>query len=73
MGTLFIPMFVAGLVMLGKSPDLKDVADINLADRIRDNPAGQDDELTPFILIRDIGDAEAEDYVPLVAVDKPEH
>jgi len=39
------------------------VADDNLAERIRDNPAGQDDELTPFIIIRDIGDAEAEAFV----------
>jgi len=59
--------------VLGKSPDLADVADINLADRIRDNPAGQDDELTPFILIRDIGDGEAEPFVPLVAIEKPSH
>ena len=59
--------------VLGKSPDLAEVADANLAERIRDNPAGQDDELTPFILIRDIGDAEAEPFVPLVAIDKPEH
>ena len=57
--------------VLGKSPDLSEVADENLADRIRDNPSGQDDELTPFILIRDIGDAEAEEFVPLVAIEKP--
>ena len=35
-----------------------------LADYIKDNPAGQDDECTPFVLIRDIGDAEAEKFVP---------
>ena len=29
--------------------------------------------LTPFILIRDIGDAEAEPFVPLVAIEKPTH
>ncbi|MBR2320085.1 MAG: coenzyme F420-0:L-glutamate ligase [Clostridia bacterium] len=57
--------------VLGKSPDLAEVADANLAERIRDNPAGQDDELTPFILIRDIGDDEAEEFVPLVAIEKP--
>jgi hypothetical protein len=57
--------------VLGKSPDLAEVEDANLAERIRDNPAGQDDELTPFILIRDIGDAEAEEFVPLVAIEKP--
>ena len=59
--------------VLGKSPDLAEVEDSNLAERIRDNPAGQDDELTPFILIRDIGDAEAELFVPLVAIEKPTH
>ena len=57
--------------VLGKSPDLAEVENANLAERIRDNPAGQDDELTPFILIRDIGDAEAEEFVPLVAIEKP--
>lgn len=57
--------------ILAKSPDLSEVADANLAERIRDNPAGQDDELTPFIIIRDIGDAEAEEFVPLVAIEKP--
>jgi hypothetical protein len=57
--------------VLGKSPDLKDVPDEALAERIRDNPSGQDDELTPFIIIRDIGDAEAEPFVPLVALDAP--
>ena len=59
--------------VLGKSPDLNETPDVELADRIRDNPAGQDDELTPFILIRDIGDAEAEPFVPLVAIEKPTH
>ena len=59
--------------ILGKSSDLADTADANLAERIRDNPAGQDDELTPFILVRDIGDSEAEPFVPLVAVDGPTH
>ena len=42
-----------------------------LADLIRDNPAGQDDELTPFIIVRDIGDREAQPYVPVKALDKP--
>lgn len=57
--------------ILGKSPDLYERGDANLAELIRDNPAGQDDELTPFIIIRDIGDAEAEPYVPLKAIDGP--
>ena len=59
--------------ILAKSPDLAEVADENLAERIRDNPAGQDDELTPFIIIRDIGDAEAQPYVPPVEVEGPTH
>jgi len=59
--------------ILGKSPDLDEKTDKQLADLIRDNPAGQDDELTPFIIIRDIGDGEAEPYVPMEAVDGPTH
>ena len=59
--------------VLGKSPDLATVADGNLADRIRDNPAGQDDELTPFIIVRDIGDKPAQPFTPLVAIEKPAH
>lgn len=59
--------------ILAKSPDLAGVADENLAERIRDNPAGQDDELTPFIIIRDIGDAEAQPYIPPVEVAGPTH
>lgn len=57
--------------VLGKSPDLSAVPDSLLADSIRDNPAGQDDELTPFILVRDIGDAEAQPYEEMVAIDGP--
>ena len=57
--------------ILGKSPDLADRTDEQLAELIRDNPAGQDDELTPFILVRDIGDAPAEPYVPMKAIDGP--
>jgi len=59
--------------ILGKSPDLGEREDLWLADLIRDNPAGQDDELTPFVIVRDIGDAEAEEYEPLVAVEGPTH
>lgn len=57
--------------ILGKSPDLCDREDLWLADLIRDNPAGQDDELTPFVIVRDIGDGQAEEYEPLVAVEGP--
>lgn len=57
--------------ILGCSPDLEGRTEDSLAELIRDNPAGQDDELTPFILVRDIGDAPAEDYVPLTPVEPP--
>jgi hypothetical protein len=57
--------------VLGCSPDLADRTGTQLAELIRDNPAGQDDELTPFIIVRDIGDAEAEPYVPPKEVAPP--
>ena len=38
--------------LLGKSGQLKDWTDQSLLDLIRDNPAGQDRQLTPFVLIR---------------------
>lgn len=57
--------------ILGTSPDLADRPVAFLEELIRDNPAGQDDELTPFIIIRDIGDAPAEPYEPLKAIDPP--
>jgi F420-0:gamma-glutamyl ligase-like protein len=38
--------------LLGKSDTLKQVPNRELSSMIRDNPAGQSDELTPFILIR---------------------
>ncbi|HPU57974.1 MAG TPA: F420-0--gamma-glutamyl ligase [Candidatus Avimonas sp.] len=58
--------------LLGRSPSLKDKSDEFLSELIKDNPAGQDDELTPFILIRDIGDAPAEPYKPVQYVSKEE-
>ena len=58
------------VVILGRSKSLKSVPMEVLADYIKDNPAGQDDECTPFILIRDIGDDNAENYVPKKAVVK---
>ena len=58
------------VVILGRSKSLKSVPMEVLADYIKDNPAGQDDECTPFILIRDIGDDDAENYVPKKAVVK---
>lgn len=53
--------------ILGKTPALALLGDDFLADSVRDNPAGQDDELTPFIIIRDIKDNEAQPYVPMKA------
>ncbi|HBT65707.1 MAG TPA: F420-0--gamma-glutamyl ligase [Ruminococcaceae bacterium] len=57
--------------ILGRSPSLQDKPDEFLAEMIRDNPAGQDDELTPFVIVRDIGDAPAEPYKPVEALDHP--
>lgn len=50
--------------VLGKSDVLKDIPNAKLAARIEDNPAGQDNELTPFIIIRDITGKEPEPYTP---------
>ena len=55
--------------ILGKSDDLEGKSDDFLKELIRDNPAGQDDELTPFIIIRDIKDKEAQPYVPMKAIE----
>ncbi|WP_416201260.1 MAG: F420-0--gamma-glutamyl ligase [Thermocaproicibacter melissae] len=38
--------------LLGKSDTLKQIPNQELCSMIKDNPAGQEDELTPFILIR---------------------
>lgn len=38
--------------LFGKSDSLKDVNNEHLINIIRDNPAGQSDELTPFIILR---------------------
>lgn len=38
--------------IFGKSDSLKDVNNEHLINIIRDNPAGQSDELTPFIILR---------------------
>ena len=56
------------VVILGRSKSLESIPMEILADYIRDNPAGQDDECTPFILIRNIGDEEAENYIPKKAI-----
>lgn len=44
--------------LLGKGEQLKDWDDKDLLGLIKDNPAGQDLELTPFILIREVKDGE---------------
>lgn len=56
--------------ILGRSNDLDAKSEGFLSELIRDNPAGQDDELTPFIIIRDIGDSEAEPYVPVKPIEE---
>lgn len=50
--------------ILGKCKMLKDISDEDLAAYIRDNPAGQDDEMTPFIIIRDITGQKSQPYTP---------
>lgn len=40
--------------IFGKSDSLTDISDNHLINVIRDNPAGQSDELTPFIILREI-------------------
>ena len=59
--------------ILGCSKDLKLLTDQKLSKLIFDNPAGQDDECTPFIIIRDLKGREAEYHEPMVAIDKPKH
>lgn len=56
--------------ILGTSKNLKELTTEYLCETVRDNPAGQDDELTPFIIIRDIKDAPAQPYVPMKARDE---
>ena len=51
--------------ILGRSDDLDFVSGERLGDLVRDNPAGQDDELTPFILVRDLAGREPQPYVPM--------
>lgn len=57
------------VVILGSSTSLKDIPEKTLKEYIRDNPAGQDDECTPFILIRDIKDEKEESYVAKKAIE----
>ena len=58
-------------VILGCSSNLNHLSKERLSQMISDNPAGQDDECTPFILIRDIGQNSAEPYVPIEAILAP--
>ena len=50
--------------ILGKANVLNGISDETLAALIYDNPAGQDDECTPFIIIRDITGKKPEPYTP---------
>lgn len=50
--------------ILGKANALNDISNATLAALIEDNPAGQDDECTPFIIIRDITGKKPEPYIP---------
>lgn len=50
--------------ILGRAEVLEEITDERLADYIADNPAGQDDELTPFIIIRDITGKTPQPYTP---------
>lgn len=50
--------------ILGKSKALDAWSDEDLKGLIVDNPAGQDDECTPFVLIRDITGKEPQKYIP---------
>lgn len=73
MSTMIVDANDISVDILGTSSDIKR-NESDLAAMIEDNPAGQDDECTPFILIRNIYDREAEEYTPLeeVSVGKEE-
>ena len=57
--------------ILGRSQSIADKPLELLLGAIGDNPSGQDDELTPFVIVRDLGDAPAQDYVPVRELDHP--
>jgi len=58
--------------ILGRSPLLADKSAAFLAELIRDNPAGQDDELTPFLIVRPLAEGEEpEPFVPVQALEHP--
>lgn len=59
------------VTILGCSKILEEKSPSLLAAMIQDNPAGQDDECTPFVLIRDIGQAPGEIYIPVEAIVAP--
>ena len=56
--------------ILGVSPDLKG-KEVWIKSLLQDNPAGQDDECTPFVLIRLIKETEAEPYIPITPIACP--
>lgn len=64
MSTMIVDANDISVDILGTSADIKG-NEAYLAAMIEDNPAGQDDECTPFILVRNIYDQEAERYISL--------
>lgn len=71
-GTLIADANDIDIEILGISSNLKGKETV-LKALIGDNPAGQDDECTPFILIRPIEEREAEVYVPITPIDDRHH
>lgn len=65
--TLLVDANDLEIELLGCSRDLKG-NEMLIKTMIKDNPAGQDDECTPFILIRGIEEKDAESYVPMVPI-----
>lgn len=51
--------------LLGKGQALSHWSDADLLDLIRDNPAGQSTQMTPFILIREVKDEAAASEAPV--------
>ena len=45
-----------GVNILGRSKGIESLSDEFLISLVKDNPAGQSDELTPFIIIKNVAD-----------------
>lgn len=68
--TLIVDANDIDVELLGVSSDLKG-KELILKALLMDNPAGQDDECTPFILMRPIEEKEAEVHVPIKPIVTP--